>query len=110
MLCHYWNYHLKSPWLTVIIFRLNSLFPPSLAVFPVGLFPIQQGFYNSCCWNWILCAGFSPSILGWGFFSTLGILRSLDLVFTWDVTLIFYLCSITLIAWALQAILPLSSY
>lgn len=91
-------------------FHAEFPLPPSHAIFLVGLFPTHQAFYSSCCWDWSLCAGFFPITLGLGFFSTLDIQRSLDLAFTWDVTLIFYLCSITLIAQALQAILPLSSY
>ena len=52
--------------------------PPSPMLFSshVGLFPIQQAFYSSCCQGWILCAVFS-GILGWRLFSPLSVLRSL---------------------------------
>lgn len=90
----------------------HAEFPPLPAMLfssHVGLFPIQQAFYISCYQGWILCVVFS-GILGWIFFSPLSVLRSLDLAFTWDMTVLFYMCSILPIAWVLQAILHLPPY
>lgn len=55
----------------------------------VGLFLIQQAFYSSCYQGWILYVVFS-SILVCRFFSPLSVLRSLDLAFTWDMTILLH--------------------
>lgn len=87
-------------------------FPPPPAILfssHVGLFTIQHAFYSSSYRTWIVCLVFS-SILSWRFFSPLSALRSLDLAFTWDMTLVFYMCSILLITRVFQAILYLPPY
>lgn len=79
--------HLRSPWFTVTIYMLNSTLSLSCGA---AYFNLASFFYSSGFQSWILCGLFFSWIFWIGDFSVLSVLISLDLVYIWNMTILFF--------------------